>query len=125
MSKQRQKYSMTNKDIKNLFRQLNIASEENSQQNHISNPISSPLNIWRKDLHGMILYEVKTWLFCDMVDCVREGYSEFMLIHGYHGGTVIRDYLRGSFKHEFFTKFSKFSVYIVSVEKGVTLVIIK
>ncbi|OLS17017.1 MAG: hypothetical protein HeimC3_49910 [Candidatus Heimdallarchaeota archaeon LC_3] len=59
----------------------------------------------RKDFHRMKLYQVKDWLFTDMVDYFEASFNEFFIIHGYNHGTVIRDYIRNDCNEKtFYTK---------------------
>ena len=78
----------------------------------------------RKDFHSYYLMEVKSWLLTVLPEFLQSGVKIVDIIHGYHNGTVIRDYVRSSFKVEFESNFPIYLVKILPVEAGRTLLFI-
>ena len=50
------------------------------------------------DLHGLNCYQAKVKIDSSLRRC-RAGTYRLRLIHGYHGGTALRDMLRSEYKH--------------------------
>jgi len=46
------------------------------------------------DLHGMGRWKARKVLFNNLIKLLAEGRKELLVIHGYHHGTVLRDYIR-------------------------------
>ena len=80
--------------------------------------------IVRKDFHEYLLVEVKSWLLTILPDFLESGVRIVDIIHGYRHGTTIRDYVRSDFKGEFQSHFPLYSVNVLPVESGRTLLYI-
>ena len=78
----------------------------------------------RKDFHSYLIVEVKSWLVTILPEFLQSGVKIVDIIHGFHHGTTIRDYVRLNFKSEFESKFPNFSVKVIPVEPGRTLLFI-
>ena len=52
--------------------------------------------LFKLDLHGMILEEAKAELFNALFH-IDIGYKGILVIHGYHKGTVLKNYIRKEF----------------------------
>jgi len=48
----------------------------------------------RCDLHGCKLIEAKDELLLKLEECQMKGDHLLEVVHGHHGGTVLRDYVR-------------------------------
>lgn len=116
--KRREKYST--RDLKGLYAKYNV--DITKAKPTVPAEISSPDK--QLDCHGMKLWEVKQWLFGDMVGYCQVGYSDFQIIHGYKSGTVIRTYIRNRFQNEFKKQFQQLTVSIQAKEKGITIITI-
>ena len=55
----------------------------------------SPLNTNVIDLHGMHRWRAKKVLIGRIFSLIAQGKQSLLVIHGYHHGTVLRDYIRG------------------------------
>lgn len=51
------------------------------------------------DLHGMILEEAKAELFNTLFH-IDIKYKGILVVHGYHKGTVLKNYIRKEFAHK-------------------------
>ena len=51
--------------------------------------------ITKIDLHGLRRWEARKALFNGIFSILSKGESYLLVVHGYHGGTVHRDYIRG------------------------------
>ena len=80
--------------------------------------------IVRKDFHSYYLIEVKAWLLTILPDFLELGVQIVDIIHGYHHGTTIRDYIRSDFKFEFEYNFPLYTVKVLPIESGRTLLAI-
>ena len=78
-------------------------------------------NFVRKDFHSYLLIEVKSWLLSILPDLLDLDVQIVDIIHGFHHGTVIRDYIRSDFKAEFEYNFPFFRVSVLPVELGRTI----
>ena len=77
------------------------------------------------DLHGLTFIEAKTELLDSLEGHIQLGYSIFEVIHGFKGGTVLRDYVRISFRRDFDRSFKKrFTLSVRSLNNGSTLLTI-
>lgn len=85
---------------------------------------SSASNEKQLNCHGMSLWEVKQWLFGDMVGYSKVGFSEFEIIHGFNHGTIIRSYIRTHFQHEFIQRFRHVTILIQPKDKGTTTIVL-
>ncbi len=56
---------------------------------HIENAHFLPI-----DLHGLTLKEAMVYVESKLEKCVYRGVSGLKLIHGYHHGTILREYFR-------------------------------
>ncbi len=74
------------------------------------------------DLHGFRFIEAKTELFDCLEGYFKQGYSIFEIIHGFKGGTVLRDYVRFRLKIDFEKRFKKCSLLIKNSSSGSTIV---
>lgn len=74
------------------------------------------------DLHGMRFIEAKT----EILDCLegyfKQGFTQFEIIHGFQGGTVLRDYVRRRLKNDFEKRIRKCSLILTNSSKGSTIV---
>ena len=61
-----------------------------------NHPQSSALEKGRitLDLHGMCRWKARRVLFNSLVKLLAEGKRYLFVVHGYHHGTVLRDYIR-------------------------------
>ena len=50
------------------------------------------------DLHGMNTYQAKTAIDSQLKRA-KQGVYRIRLIHGYHGGTALRDMIRETYRH--------------------------
>ena len=55
------------------------------------------------DLHGQILEEAKANLF-HVLSIIDNSYAGILVIHGYHKGRVLRDFIRGKLGHNLIKK---------------------
>lgn len=119
--KRKPKFSTHN--LKDLYEKYEV---EISQPQQPAVPRSSPSSSNEKqlDCHEMSLWEVKQWLFGDMVGYSKVGFSEFQIIHGFNHGTVIRTYIRTHFHREFIQKFRQVTISIQPKDKGTTIIVI-
>ena len=78
----------------------------------------------RKDFHEYLLVEVKSWLLTVLPDFIESGIRIVDIIHGYSHGTAIRDYIIYDFRGEFEYHFPLYSVNVLPVEPGRTLLYI-
>ena len=124
MNPKRKKFTKGN--IGHLFEKLGHKTdtkdiyESSTQQQSINTQ-----NEITKDFHNAKLFQVKNWLFSEMLGYVESGYSDFVIIHGHNRGVVIRTYLRNDFQREFGKKFTNLKIEIVAKEKGVTEIRLK
>ena len=129
LKKQSHKFKFTKKGIDNLFQQLNISQEDlpKPETNNLQKSTNSyhKDSEWHEDFHGLILKEVKLWLFSDMIAYFKVGYATFTLVHGFNKGAKIRNYLRGNFKNDFSGKFPKLKIIVQISKKGTTRVLIE
>lgn len=54
--------------------------------------------LFKLDLHGMILEEAKSELL-NMLHHIDVCYKGILIVHGYHKGTVLKNYIRKEFEH--------------------------
>jgi dsDNA-specific endonuclease/ATPase MutS2 len=76
------------------------------------------------DLHGMKFLQAKTELLDSLEGYCQAGYFTFKIIHGFHGGQVLRNYVRTSLKKDFELTYPQYSLTQLISEKGSTTIII-
>ena len=82
-------------------------------------------DIIKIDLHGMRFIEAKTELLDSIEGYFRQGFTTFEIIHGFQGGTVLRDYVRGNLKRDFENSIKSCSLICQRSTKGSTIVTLK
>ena len=78
----------------------------------------SPANVETLDLHGYTLDDAKIELdnFLNFVD---KNIDEVHVVHGYHSGNAIKNYLKHDFRHKRVKK------NLHSVNQGITILVLK
>lgn len=129
LKKASNKFKYTKKGIDNLFQQLNYPQEDLIQPESSNTQKATATRHsdaeWHEDFHGLILKEVKLWLFSDMIAYFKVGYATFTLVHGFNKGAKIRNYLQGNFKNDFSGKFPKLKIIVQLSTKGTTRILIE
>ena len=69
------------------------------------------------DLHGLSLEQAKAEIIYH-INNVDIDIKNLLLIHGYHSGTILKDFIRKDFKHQFVIK-------KVNIDASTTLFILK
>ena len=72
---------------------------------------------YQVDLHGKCLEDAIAELIY-VINSVDLSYKSVLVVHGYHLGTVIKDYVRDKFNHDGITN-------KVSIDAGRTLLVLK
>ena len=119
------KYSLTDLDINSLLTKLNYSVNEKYLVPSLPVSYNNMNTEWKQDFHGMNLYEVKTWLFCELLEYYNAGFTNFVLIHGYNRGTVIRYYLRNEFPVIFTKTYPQLKFELYPEEQGMTRLFIQ
>jgi DNA-nicking Smr family endonuclease len=70
------------------------------------------------DIHGMNAFEAEEALK-DFLDTLGGDVDEVVVVHGYKGGTVLRDMVRSTFRHK------KIKRKLVSMNQGITIFLMK
>ena len=76
------------------------------------------------DLHGYRFIEAKTELLDSIEGYYKQGFTEFQIIHGFKGGTTLKDYVRRSLKKDIERILKNCSLSLRSSSQGSTIVII-
>ena len=76
------------------------------------------------DLHGLRFIEAKTELLDSIEGYYKQGFTLFEVIHGFKGGTVLRDYVRLSLKRDFEKRYKKCLITVKTVSKGSTVILL-
>ena len=79
------------------------------------------------DLHGMNRWKARKVLFQGIFRLLAIGKDSFLVVHGYHHGTVLRDYIRnGRFLRDLYTEYPLLpTVKIVEYQPGATRILIQ
>jgi len=79
------------------------------------------------DLHGMNRWKARKALFRRILQLLVSGKKDLLVIHGYHHGTVLRDYIRdGRFLRDLHTEYPLLPpVKIVPYQPGATKILIQ
>lgn len=59
--------------------------------------------LFQVDVHGLSLEQTKAELH-HVLSTIDSKYNGILVIHGYHQGRVLKDYIRGKLKHELIYK---------------------
>lgn len=59
--------------------------------------------LFKLDLHGLTLDEARASLI-NLFSNIDSNYDGVLVIHGYHKGRVLKDYIRNNFKHSLIYK---------------------
>ncbi|MBQ9790047.1 MAG: Smr/MutS family protein [Clostridia bacterium] len=60
-------------------------------------------NLYSIDLHGKTLQDAKADII-HLLSTIDRSYQGILVIHGYHKGRVLRDYIRGELTHKLIAK---------------------
>lgn len=55
--------------------------------------------LYNLDLHGLTLEEARASLI-HLLGTIDSHYQGILIVHGYHKGRVLKDYIRDEFKHK-------------------------
>ena len=78
----------------------------------------SPANVETLDLHGYTLDDAKVELD-NFINFVDKDTDEVHVVHGYHSGNAIKNYLKHDFRHKRVQK------KLHSVNQGITILVMK
>lgn len=79
---------------------------------------ADPVNVQTLDLHGYTLDDAKVELD-NFLNFVEKDTDEVHVVHGYHGGNAIKNYLKHDFRHKRVQK------NLHSVNQGITILVMK
>ena len=74
------------------------------------------------DLHGLTLFEVQVELIDKIIDLYYGGHGAIRLIHGYHHGQTIKQYIYKSLMIDFKKIYPKYQVILKKENLGSTII---
>ena len=103
---------------------INMNSPQTYHGNTSVNPNQSDTVV---DLHGMHRWKAKNVLIRGIISLICQGEQSLLVIHGYHHGTVLRDYIRrGRFLRDLQREYPLLPpVTIVEYQPGATKILIE